>query len=457
MNKFVLLTLLLIVLTHPLFAQENSTVSLSLRECVQKAVEENIHIKTAQLDRQRSLYKRSEAISALIPKVSVGASFQGNPKLQTVPFSLDLPGLGVLPGVTMPMDGTIELGRTFSTAAAISLNWVLYNQTALTATQLARKITELTDLGIEKASEELTTEIAKLYFLTVITAEQKTLVEDNIARLERIRDITQRLVETGFGRQVDYDRVSISLENLNTQLNNVDAGLEQQHNMIKYMLNLPLTTILVLTDNSETVLLSSIPTTTISFSDHIDIRLLEAQKDINTMNQRMISSGYLPSLVLTGQLATHGPRHEFRNYFNDSPENAWYGFSSIGVGLSIPVFDGLEKRAKSQQARMDYQKTALLLSDQQEKFTADYQNALTHHRNSKTNLDRQKLNIELAEKVYNETALKYHEGMATMSDLLQDEMSLNVAQANYLTALFNYKEAELKIMALNGQIRTLIQ
>jgi outer membrane protein TolC len=57
--------------------------------------------------------------------------------------------------------------------------------------------------------------------------------------------------------------------------------------------------------------------------------------------------------------------------------------------------------------------------------------------------------------VYNETALKYREGLATMSNLLQDEMSLNAAQANYLTALYNYKEAELKIMSLNGQISEL--
>jgi outer membrane protein TolC len=43
-----------------------------------------------------------------------------------------------------------------------------------------------------------------------------------------------------------------------------------------------------------------------------------------------------------------------------------------------------------------------------------------------------------------------------MSNLLQDEMSLNAAQANYLTALYNYKEAELKIMALTGQVKSIM-
>jgi len=38
---------------------------------------------------------------------------------------------------------------------------------------------------------------------------------------------------------------------------------------------------------------------------------------------------------------------------------------------------------------------------------------------------------------------------------LQDEMALNNAQANYLNALYNLKEDELKIMSFNGEIRNL--
>jgi len=47
--------------------------------------------------------------------------------------------------------------------------------------------------------------------------------------------------------------------------------------------------------------------------------------------------------------------------------------------------------------------------------------------------------------------------MASMNDLLQDEMGLTGAQANYLNALFKFKEAELEILALNGEIKSLIK
>jgi outer membrane protein TolC len=432
-----------------LFSQENTAISLSLRQCVQMAVEENINIKTVRIDAEKSQHKKAEAISALIPKINASANFQDNLKLPTTMLPGEIVGM---PGTTIP----VQMGSTFNTSAAVSLNWVLYNQTALTAVQLAKKVTEVSNLSIEKASEELTAEVAKLYFLTVTTSQQKTLIEENITRTKRIQDITKLLVDNGMGKQVDYDRISINLENLYTQLNNVEAGLQQQHNMIKYMLNIPLENTIILTDNPKMDLLQNSPEMTTNFSEHIGIRLLEAQQEINHTNRRMINSGYLPTLSFTGQYSTQGLRKEFKNYFNNSPENQWYSSTYIGFNLSIPIFDGFEKRSKSRLAKMEIQKADALLSDTREKFTADYQNAVTTYFNNKTNVERQQQNIELAERVYNETALKYRKGLATMSNLLQDEMSLNSAQANYLTALYNYKEAELKIMSLNGQIKSII-
>jgi len=450
MNRLILSTVLSLVSGYFLFAQESNSMSLSLHQCVQIAVDENINIKTVRIDAEKSQYRKAEALSAIVPKINIGANFQDNLSLPTTMLPGEIVGM---PGTTIPA----KMGSNFNTAAAVTLNWVLYNQTAITAIQLAKKVTEISGLGVEKASEELAAEVAKLYFLTVTTSQRKELIEENITRIKRIQDITKLLVDNGMGKQVDYDRVSVNLENLYTQLSNVESGLEQQHNMIKYILNIPLENAIILTDSPNMELLQSLPETAISFSGHIDVRLLESQNEINQINKRVINSGYMPTLAFTGQYSVQGMRQEFKNYFNSHPENQWFGASYIGFGLSIPVFDGLEKRSKSQQAKLEIEKTEALLFDKKEKFAADYQNAVNNYYNNKTNVQRQQQNIELAEKVYNETALKYREGLATMSDLLQDEMSLNAAQANYLIALYNYKEAELKIMSLNGQIMVLWQ
>ena len=347
------------------------------------------------------------------------------------------------------------MGSQYNTTAAVSISQILYNQTALTALKLTNKAAELSNLSVEKASEEIAFEVAKLYALGQTTAEQYKLISENIKRTERLRDITKIIVENGVGKQVDLDRVNVNLENMYTQQSNTQLAQEQQLNMIKFMLDVPLEQTIVLTDTAAMPLLANEPILQSGFSDHVNIRLLESQKELNVLNKRLINNGYLPTLSLSGQTAYQGLRNDFSTYFKSGEANKWYPMASVSINLSIPVFDGFEKRSKARQATMDLKKTEATLESAKENFSMNYKNALNNYMNNKDIVRRQKLNLTLAEKVYKETALKYREGLAGMSSLLQDEMSLSSAQGGYLTALYNFKEAELKIMSLNGGIKQL--
>jgi outer membrane protein TolC len=256
-------------------------------------------------------------------------------------------------------------------------------------------------------------------------------------------------------KQVDYDRISVTLENMNTQHSNTAALLEQQLNMMKYLLEISADRIIMLTDSVNTPLLEGNPYIIDDFSEHIDIQLLEQQKKIVRLNRKMVNSQYIPSLSFFGQYGYQGLAKQFGAYFDDG--GRWSGLSYIGLNLSIPLFDGLQKHSKSHQASLEYKKADLTLNDTKERFGIDYKNALNNYLNHKINVERQEKNIQLAEKIYAETTLKYKEGISGMSDILQDEMGLSNAQMNYLNALYKFKEAELEIMALTGQIRDLIR
>lgn len=430
------------------FAQESKITELTLQQCVQMAVDKNINVKTSRIDKEKSNYKKEESRAALLPKVNISAGFTDNLALPTTV----LPGefLGK-PGTTIP----VQMGSQFNTNATLSISQILYNQTAFTALKLTNKSAELSNLSVEKASEEIAFEVAKLYALGQTTAEQSKLIGENIKRTERLRDITKIIVENGVGKQVDLDRVNVNLENLYTQQSNTQLAQEQQLNMIKYMLDVPLEQTIVLTDTAAMPLLANEPILQSDFSDHVNIRLLESQKELNVLNKKLIYNGYLPTLSLSGQAAYQGLRKDFSTYFESGEANKWYPMASVSVNLSIPVFDGFEKRSKARQATMDLKKTEATLESTKENFSMNYKNALNNYMNNKDIVRRQKLNLALAEKVYKETALKYREGLAGMSSLLQDEMSLSSAQGGYLTALYNFKEAELKIMSLNGGIKQL--
>lgn len=447
--KHLLLSICLLCISST-FAQSPGVVKLSLKDCVKQAVEKNIKIRTAKIDKEIGTEKKNEASASLYPKINLNSNFTDNVKLQKIMVDGALVGA---PGTEIPF----TMGSQYSATEVLNISQILYNQTAITALKLARKANETYDLNIRKSKEEVGVQVAKMYALALTTIEQQKLIESNIDRSERLKKITGVTIEAGTGKQIDMDRVNVNLGNMYTQLSNSKAAYEQQLNTIKYLLQLPLDTPVELTDTVGTELLSIQPIQMNDFSSNVNVQLLESQKQINSLNKKYINAGYLPSLSLSGQAAYQGQQNKFSTYFNNGSENKWYSYANFTVTLSIPVFDGFERRSKARQAEMDYRKSELTLNDTKESLSMDYRNALNTYQNNKTNVKRQKQNLSLAEKVYQETSLKYKEGVVTMSNLLQDETSLSNAQDGYLTALYNFKDSELKIMSLNGEINSLIQ
>jgi len=445
MKQIILSMVLFLSVFSMVSAQEGLIMELSVKQCVEMAIERNINVETARIEQEKSGYQVNETRAALLPKINFSGSFQDNIELSKTVLSGDLVG---------PEPQTLTIGSKFNATAGVSASMVLYNQTAITALKITKKLETIGVLGVEKASQELAVEVAELYFLSLTTSQQKELMAENISRAENQVKIVRLLVDNGMAKDVDLDRIIVSLENLYSQISNVETTYNQQLNMIKYLLDIPLAKTIVLTDSVEMPLLVDIRNPT-DFSDLIDIEMLESQQELNKMNIQKANSAYLPTLSLSAQYAVQGLRTEFGNYFNGSG-GEWFPVSYVGINLSVPIFNGFEKLSKTQQAKLDYQKTSMLIDNTQQRLSVDYQNAKGNYENQRDNVERQGKNIELAEKVYTETALKYKEGLASMSDLLQDETSLNAAQSGWLNALYNFKEAELQIMELNGEIKNLI-
>ena len=448
MKKF-FITILVVFCVSNLPAQNREVETLSLKECVRRAAANNINVVNALIDSEKSAHKTAETRSALLPQVSIGMSFYDNLKLPST----------IVPGEIFGQPGTnipVQLGSQYDANANINLNLALYNQTALSALKIAKQTEQLNRLGEEKAVENIAAEVTQLYFLAQTTAKQLSLTEDNIARAERMARITKLLADNGVSRQVDNDRMNVTLQNHITQRDNTQALYEQQLNMLKYLLGIPQQQAVALTDSVNMSLMKSGSLPASDFLQTVDSRMLAQQQELARLSLESVNAEYLPTLSLTGQYAYQGLRQEFKNYFRSADENLWLNSSYIGINISIPVFDGFGKRSKARQARLEYNKSKLMLNDANERFGTDYKNAANNWFNNKNSVERQLQNIALAQKVYDETALKYREGLATMSDLLQDEMSLNSAQSAYLNALYNFKQAEVKILSLTGGIKDLV-
>lgn len=425
----------------PVLAQR----TLTLEECLRIGIENNLSLAGSRNELRKAKHLLSENRAKLLPQVSAVAGFNDN-------FN---PPVSVTDGSAYGNPYNVTKTLQYNASAGLQLQMPLYNQTVYTAIDIARTMNELNRLSYEKAREDLILQISKMYYLGQNTVEQLTLIQENRVRLQELRDITQAFFDNGMAMEVDVKRVNINLENLQVQYDNAKSMLVQQLNLLKYVMDYPAEEEIALTPvNPEQV--ESVALTGLR-SDLYELQLLESQEKLAGQQKDLIRQGYLPSLSLTGSWMYSAYTDKARHWFHSGPSNHWYPSSGLGLTLRVPIFDGLDKRARILKARIDEENARLNYENMRKNMETQYLNATNDLMNNQRNFQKQKDNYLLAEEVYQVTTDRYREGIASMTEVLQDEMRMSEAQNNYLSAHYNYQVANLTLLKLTGQLDRLFQ
>lgn len=437
--KKTLFTFASILLAAQAMAQE----TLSLAQCLQMGIERNLNLKTYEGNVLKGKHNISENRSRLLPQINIGAALNDN-------FT---PPVSVTDGRAYGKPYNVTKTLQYSSSASLQLQMPLYSQTALTALEISKTLDQLNSLSYEKAREDLIVQISKMYYLAQNTEEQIGIIKDNIKRLEELRDITQAFHDNDMALRVDVKRVNVNLENLSVQYDNAKAMLTQQYNMMKYVIDYPAEKdIAVEKGDIEEVNLAALS----GLNENLyELQLLRTQQTLAEQQKKLAKSGYLPTLALTGNWTYMAYTDKFKNWFHSGESNHWYRSNGIGISLRIPIFDGLEKRSKIRKAQVDIDNAKLSYENALKGMQTQYANAVNDLANNQRNFRKQRDNYLLAEDIYKVTSDRYREGIASMTEVLQDEMSMSDAQNNYLTAHFNYQVSNLTLLKLTGQLEKL--
>ena len=127
------------------------------------------------------------------------------------------------------------------------------------------------------------------------------------------------------------------------------------------------------------------------------------------------------------------------------------------MSLKVPIFDGLDKRQKLKKAKQDVANFTLAEENARKSLQTQYLNATNDLMNSQRNFRKQKDNYLLSEDVYEVTSSRYKEGIASMTEVLQDEMRMTEAQNNYISAHYSYRLNNLTLLKLTGKLDTLLR
>jgi outer membrane protein TolC len=347
------------------------------------------------------------------------------------------------PGELIP----VQFGTTYNLAAGMDLSQVIYNQSWLVSMRMAKIAMQQNQLESERVRIEVVYNVAQSYYYARIAAQQITNRKDNLKKIEKAEQIAQSLFKNGMIMKVDVDRIMVNKLNTQSDIDRLQVMYDQQVNMLRYFTGLDLNQPVTFTD---TVIAANINLQMkTDLADHIDIRMLEKQKELALTNVKLNASEYYPSMTLIGAL---NYTNQSNTYYVFGKPDDWFNTSLIGVRLNVPVFSGLQRYNKVSKAKVEIDQLKISEDNTKRVLSIQSKDATNRLLNAIKDEERQRENMKLAERVYAISQEQYQKGMITLTDLLDAETSLTAAQTNHSLALVQMKISELEYRKANGTL-----
>lgn len=419
--------------------------NFTLVEALQFGLENSISVRQAVLDQEQSEYKVGEVRATGLPQITGEGQYQNFPNLPTQ----------LLPGELMGQPGTyipVQFGTENTMSGTIKASQILYNQQFLTGLKAARTSRELYELMKIKTEEDVIYQVSNAFYMVLELQAQRNVLDSNVSQLNKLEEIMTERYENDLVTRTDLGRIKVNKTNLLTTLQSVKIGLEQQKNYLKLLLGMPLEADLTIRQPED---IEEVSLRALQFQKEnpIELDILEQQITLNQLNRKSIQAEYMPSLALFGQQSWQAQRNEFDFFEAGQP---WFQQTVVGVQLTVPIFDGLDKHYRIQQSEIDIAKLTLQQTDAERQLDMQYRNAQEQLTNSLASVEAQRENRELAKEVYEQTQMLYKEQVVGLTDLLDAEQAYRQAEVSFYNELLKFRRSELDLLKSQGQLQQVL-
>jgi outer membrane protein TolC len=432
-----------IIMTNMAAAQE----TLTLQQALEFAIAHKAEAQKARLEQENAQYLIDEVRGSALPQVSGSGNLTYNAMLQKVALPGELLGT---PGKTL----MVAMGQPWQSTATLNVNQQIFNQAIFTGLKAARTTREFYRVNNTLTDEQLIEKVANAYYQVFQLQQQLQTIQTNLDNTVKTQKVITGLVDAGLAKKIDLDRIVVAVNNLEAARQQMVNSLQLSENALKFAIGMEIGRQLVLPAESFEVnaaILDDQPDP----SNRTELKLLNVQSDLLSLNKKAMTAAYYPTLSFSGNLGYLG-MGPYMPVLNSSSKVNWSGFSALALNLSIPIFTGGTTRAKINQADIDIKKLKADIEDTRLGLALASDNARAQIKNSLLTVDTNKRNISLAKDVLDNTQNNYKNGLATLTDLLDAEKAYAEAQNNLTISLLNYKVAEIQLIKANGNLKSLL-
>jgi outer membrane protein len=428
------LAVFLLLVSTLAYAQQAAPVTMSLSEAQAYAAKNSYSLHYSEMDVDAAIHRNRELTAIGLPQINGEVSFQNNLVLPTTV----LPANAFNPNA--PADELIGLqfGTDYNATAALSASQLLFDGTYIFGLKAAKKYVQLNQYGKEQTLNDIRKDIADAYGMAVLARESLVLLEEDYETLQSLLEETRKTFEAGFREELDVDQLSLQLSNLENMKKKAENDVSVTLNLLKFQMGMPVQDPLILSETIESLVgLSYMPEMIDSepqLASHTDILTFQTNIDLRALNVKVEKMANFPSL--TGFFTTQ--QQAFRNdisFFGAGSD--WYQGTFWGASLKVPIFSGLARHNKIQQAKIEVERAVMQRDQTEQRLILQIATEKANYANAIDIYNTEKESLALAKKINTRTQIKFQEGISGSFELKEIQTQLLNTQRNFILAAYD--------------------
>lgn len=461
MKNVCLILIVLSVILSSVYIKSQSRI-LTLDDAIRLALENNTDVKISLMNTERSRAAVNEAFGYALPSLDLSANFAHFLKKPKMPFP-DFEALltnatysilfdeDVLPrddDKFRPMQTQLQsFAQTNNYEASLTLTQILFSSAVFRGIGASQIYYDLSVAELRNTIGKTKLNVERAFYGSLLMKELLSITKTSFENAQDNLKNVNALFDQGLVSDFDRMQAEVQVENIRPALMQMENMLATTLNDLKLVIGIEQT--LDIGVDGEFIYK---PEELSDEADMIDFALtnnhgLQSLKLKMNVDEEFIAldvSEYWPTLAAFGNYTYAGSSDnwDFQNYNS----------STIGVSLSMNLWQGHRTRNRVQQATITYKQTEQQLEQLRAYITNQVKAKLLELNRVQSLVEAQERNVNLAARAYEIATIRYKEGTGNQLEVQNADVALKQARINRIQSIHSYIITKYELEQILGRI-----
>jgi len=424
--------------------QDTLPSQVTLSQCIAYALANHELVKQAQIDEDITRRDIRIALSGWYPQLEVDANVQHFLQIPVGQYPNLANPPSYLPYVKFPTS------TNYTSSGLFSVNQTLYSSTLFFAGRTARDLKNQASESTVFIKINVYANVTTAFFDVLLTQQQLNVLNEDILRLQRQYKDAYALYQDGITDNIDYQRAQIALSNSEAQKKAAEEAVKWKYSVLKQMVGVvpekKLTLLYDTTKFESDILMDT--TRHLDYNNRIEYQLMQTSLKLQNIQSSYYKWSFLPTVSAFYNNTPSFISEQFSGLYNTT-----YPSSFIGLKLTLPIFQGMNRLENLSKSRLQYNRLQLGMDYLKSSMSSEYSVTLATYVSNLNDLNVAKKNTILAKNIYNTVKFQYDKGTKAYLEVITSENDLKAAELTYLSSLFQVLTSKMSLEKALGVIQ----